>query len=211
MIRNTEKPVPDTAPEVHKEVLRLFESEQRGRILDMGAGEGALSYALKRLGFEVYACDIVNKLKVGGIPYTHWDLNSREKPYDEKFFDYIACIEVLEHLENPSRLVRQIKRILKPSGKLILSTPNILSIDSRISFLMSGYFSFFGKQIKEHINPIPFWELERILEGNGFVTEVIATNRLTKMFRSLRPLISLLGKPEVVLGGEILIIKARLK
>ena len=205
------KPRPDTAPKVHDVVLRLVEGEERGKLLDMGAWEGALSLALKEKGFEVWACDKVPAFKLRDIPWRQWDFNSNDMPFEPAFFDYVVCVEVIEHLENPHRLIRAVRSLLREGGKLIISTPNIASIQSRIRFFLSGWFDFFEPGEEEHINPIPFWELERLLRGNGFVIEAIATNRLTILGEITRPLCWLLLKPRnrPLMEGNTLIIKAR--
>lgn len=45
-------------------------------------------------------------------------------PFPDSSTDYLFCLEVLEHLENPTAFMAEVKRILKPGGKLILSVPN---------------------------------------------------------------------------------------
>ena len=52
-----DQPKPDTASNVHEVVLDLLKNEKRGKLLDLGAGEGALSKGLLEIGFEVECCD----------------------------------------------------------------------------------------------------------------------------------------------------------
>ena len=56
-------------------------------------------------------------------------------PYDDSSFDYITCIEGLEHIENPQQAIREFSRPLKPGGHLIASIPNILNIEERFKWL----------------------------------------------------------------------------
>ncbi|PIZ85809.1 hypothetical protein COX94_01915, partial [Candidatus Nomurabacteria bacterium CG_4_10_14_0_2_um_filter_33_9] len=83
-------------------------------------------------------------------------------------FDAVICLEIVEHLENPWHLLRECKRILKRNGILILSSPNISNITSRIIFLLKGKIDLFLDMDSEHINPITFWEIRRILHDVGF-------------------------------------------
>ncbi|MEW6033642.1 MAG: class I SAM-dependent methyltransferase [Chloroflexota bacterium] len=204
------KPKPDTAPGTHEAVLRLLEAEPRSKVLDMAAGEGALSLAFRERGFEVYACDIAPTFKVPDIPWKQWDLNSDASPYPEGYFDYVACVEIIEHLENPYHLVRQVRRILKGGGKLVLTTPNVTRLQSRIRFLLSGRLDNFPPDMREHINPLFFWELEHILSECGFAVECVTTNRVNKLAKLVRPLTWLLrAEDRLNLEAECYIIKSR--
>jgi SAM-dependent methyltransferase len=113
-----------------------------------------------------------------------WDLKSES-------FDCVVSIEAVEHLENPWHLVREANRVLKTQGTLILTTPNILSIRSRLSYLLRGYPNYFTYMVQrdsrskaerpiDHINPIGFLELRHILARCGFTVEQVAANRLQK-------------------------------
>jgi 2-polyprenyl-3-methyl-5-hydroxy-6-metoxy-1,4-benzoquinol methylase len=60
-------------------------------------------------------------------------------PYDDASFDVVLLVEVIEHLENHRIAVGELARILKPGGVLILTTPNIMRLNSRFHFFFSGY------------------------------------------------------------------------
>lgn len=213
------KAKPYAAPKVHERVLDLLKESQRepiGKILDLGAGEGALSALLNEMGFEVFACDISpNNFKLKNIQCKYCDLNSGVLPYEKEFFDYVICVEVIEHIENPYQLVRMTKLTLKDGGILIITTPNIMNINSRIRFAVRGWFSFFNENYDKHINPIPFWELKRILLKNNFVIKKITTNKFIKksikniIFQVFYPVLQ--PKEKIILKGEDLIIKAKKK
>ncbi len=106
-------------------------------------------------------------------------------PYDDATFDYVACLEGLEHLENPHQAIREFRRLLKPGGHLIVSLPNILNIEERVKWLLHGYTSHFKplspaqieiarkqapghEEAALHANPISYSELRYILEKHGF-------------------------------------------
>ena len=59
-------------------------------------------------------------------------------PWPDGFFDAITAWEVFEHLENPYHLIREVERMLKPGGFLVLSMPNAISLISRLLFLKNG-------------------------------------------------------------------------
>ena len=99
---------PMTRPGIHKKVLDLMRGEPRGRVLDLGAGKGNISATLKKLGFDVVACDINPKIfGVKGIRCDYVNLNQK-LPYHNNSFGYVIFVEVIEHLENPHHIVREI-------------------------------------------------------------------------------------------------------
>ncbi len=176
----------------HIFVRNLFASLPRGRVLDVPAGRGALAQHLAELGFQVVACDLYPDLfEAPGVPIHRGDLN-RELPFADGEFDYVVCLEGLEHLENPHQAVRELARVLRPGGQVVVSVPNILNIEERVKNLLHGYTSHFKpisrahlqqrrtdfaewrSQIGEldevflHVNPIPYPELRFLLESSGF-------------------------------------------
>lgn len=173
------KPMADKG--LHEKIIQLMDIEKRSTVLDIAAGEGALSCELNNLGFEVVAGDLnKDNFKLHNkIPFIQCDMNTQLTI--EQRFDYVCAIEIIEHIENPYKLIRDCNSLLKENGKLIVSTPNITNYKSRIAYLLFGRFSGFFPHDKinsGHINPIPFWELDDILKENGFEIESVTTNGL---------------------------------
>jgi SAM-dependent methyltransferase len=105
-------------------------------------------------------------------------------------------VEGIEHLENPHLLIREIGRVLKPGGSVVITTPNIMNIKSRLYFLLRSYFNnfrYFPQPSDQrdllglHVNPIPFAELRYILNRYGFRMEKVSCNRFTKKYPWLMP------------------------
>ncbi|RJR14935.1 MAG: class I SAM-dependent methyltransferase [Nitrospiraceae bacterium] len=173
-------PQPGTAPLVHEAVINVIERyKYKGTILDAGAGKGTLSSRLKDKGYTVRACDVDAKwFEADGIEFTQTDLN-QQLPYEDNSFDFVCCVETIEHLWNPWGLVQEFYRILNDGGKLIITTPNISSIFSRLRFLLSGRFLSFGKKnfdILGHISPVTDWQLRGMLSKTGFQNITIGVN-----------------------------------
>lgn len=174
----------EAAPGLHDKVIELMAKEEKGKLLDIPSGEGRLAYLLKHQGFEVLAGDIDEKVfKIPGIGFQRIDLNAR-LPFEPECFDYVTCIEGIEHIENSYHLLREFARALKRGGKLVLSTPNILSIHSRLRFLLIGHFAFFGGYYSNednlytyHINPAGFPQIYTALKQAGLRIEEIASNQ----------------------------------
>jgi 2-polyprenyl-6-hydroxyphenyl methylase/3-demethylubiquinone-9 3-methyltransferase len=99
-------------------------------ILDLGCGGGILSEALAKQGASVCGVDIEQKLidvakqhaHESGliIDYQVADITT----FKHKKFDAIVCMEMLEHVEDPQKIIKACHRLLKPGGHLFLSTIN---------------------------------------------------------------------------------------
>ena len=60
-------------------------------------------------------------------------------PFKSGRFDAINLVEVIEHIENQPQLIRELARVLKADGVVLITTPNILNILSRLRFLFTGF------------------------------------------------------------------------
>jgi len=163
------------SPGVLETIINELGDGQNKKLLNLGGGSGQVSSIFNSLGYDVYNIDLV--LESENDHNLRLDLNKDKLPFDNQTFDTVIAQEIIEHLENPWALLREIKRILKPDGKLIISTPNILSLRSRLKFLWSGYFPWFTPDCFEyHVHPIPFWQLEIVAKQTGFSIKKVLGN-----------------------------------
>jgi len=196
-------PIPLARRGTHGKVLEIIGNENRGKVLDLPAGTGALSHKLKEMGFDVHCCDInEDHFKLTELPFKKGDMNKR-LPYDRDSFDYVICLEGIEHTENPFNAMREFARVIRKGGKLILSFPNYLNIEKRIKFLITGSLTrptnplpFLGGSTSDlamlHLNPITYTTLKFFLEVQGFSIVDITIDRKKKKQRFLYPLVWLI-------------------
>jgi len=188
-------------------VISNFSGLPKGRILDLGCGDGDYARRLKDLGFDVIAGDIdIVRFKYNNeIEFKHCDI-TKEMPFKDNTFDYVLLMEVVEHLRNPYTVISEINRVIKKGGSLIISTPNILCLKSRLRFMFEGCYEYFreppldqAKNPKEvifnlHIVPYRYQELEFLLSASGFeVEKIFASNYEGYGLWYLLPMIKLLA------------------
>ncbi|MBN1882271.1 MAG: methyltransferase domain-containing protein [Deltaproteobacteria bacterium] len=185
------------APGTLAEVLRIVNTFSPGRLLDAPAGEGVLAGVLFET-FDVTAADIAPDFyKQNDVPFVRVDLNER-LPFADGFFQHITCVEGIEHLENPFLCLREFFRIISVGGNLVITTPNIMTIKSRVRFFLYSYHDYFRfirpaaedayrltlpEYEHEHINPMTYHELRYALERAGFRVIGLYTNRRVRAKR----------------------------
>lgn len=128
----------------YKDIVNLVEEYLESPILEVGSMPYHLSYLLDELGYEVIATDI-NPYRMPDIPRASGfdviacDVEKNHFPIKSNSVSSVLFTEVLEHLRiNPVLTLREIRRVLKPDGKMLLTTPNGLSMFNIKSLVSSG-------------------------------------------------------------------------
>jgi len=136
------------------------------RLLDVGCGSGTLLGLLKTQGFDVLgldysreAADIASlehavQVVVGSLDEAH---------FEDASFDLVTLFHVMEHVPNPREVVAEIRRILKPSGRLVIQVPNIGSWQYRL-FGEKWY----GLDIPRHVIDYSNRSMQELLRRGGF-------------------------------------------
>lgn len=155
------------------------------KILDIGAGRGYMAQKLgdqcRKEGVDpknvITACDLFpDNFEYNEIPCDKLKFISK-LPYKDKSFDTVYAIEVLEHVRNPYDFIDEMFRVLKNNGIAIISVPNVLNINSRLSYLFTGFFHLFGPlstddkyagNLSGHITPINYYYIDFGLRKSGF-------------------------------------------
>lgn len=166
-------------PVIYKTVLGLLEQKQitRGHLLDFGSGQGDfLKTVAASFQFTLHAVDLMFT-PMSGVNWYVQDLN-RPLQFKDDQFDVITGIEVIEHLENPRRMVRELFRSLKSGGRCFVSTPNNESWRAIVSYVARGHFvAFTDSSYPAHITALNALDLQRIFSEAGFVDiEIHYTN-----------------------------------
>lgn len=130
--------------------------DRESKILELGCGGGQLTESLHQAGYKnLDFVDIDDYLVFEDLKSLQRlklvDLNSNALPYPDKSFDLVLAVAIIEHLENPHMVEREIARVLKTGATLIMSLPHAFNLISRLKFLFHGNVSGYNLN-NNHIN-----------------------------------------------------------
>jgi 2-polyprenyl-3-methyl-5-hydroxy-6-metoxy-1,4-benzoquinol methylase len=166
-------PIKHSRGSSHHLVHKLVGANQD--VLDLGCGEGFLAVELKSNGNRVTGVDLLPQPGLDGVfeQYFSAELDEGIGPVIESLngtrFDRVLLLDILEHLKNPERLLRQCRETLAPDGHLIVSVPNIANISVRLMLLL-GRFDYASRGIldKTHMRFYTRKTARSLLEENGY-------------------------------------------
>ncbi|HEY1629080.1 MAG TPA: methyltransferase domain-containing protein [Tepidisphaeraceae bacterium] len=150
-----------------------------GRLLDIGCGTGAFQAAVRELGpgyvAEYVGVDIA---QYAGFPkgagFQQADLNQPTWPIEDGVAEVTVSLETIEHVENPRAFFREIVRITKPGGFVLVSTPNQLTWLSLLTLIVKSQYNAFQErqgQYPSHLSALLEIDLLRMAREMG-LTEV---------------------------------------
>jgi SAM-dependent methyltransferase len=154
------------------------------KLLDAPCGTGAMVETLRRRRFDAWGADVEPEAQsILGDRFRIADLN-HTLPWPDACFDVVFSIEGIEHLESRFNFLREAHRVLKPQGLLVITTPNIVSLRSRVRFLGSSFFHKDPRPLNEsarhplhHIGLLTFSDLRYAVHTSGFrIEETAATH-----------------------------------
>lgn len=115
-----------------------------GVLVDVGCGAGQLWPFLRQLFARYIGVDVVRYEDFPAeAQFTQVDLDTGNVSLPDETADVVAAVETIEHLENPRAFVRELVRLVKPGGWMIVTTPNQLSLLSLLTLLIKNRFSAF--------------------------------------------------------------------
>jgi SAM-dependent methyltransferase len=163
--------------------LALLDGFAPGSVLDAPCGDGALARELSARGWRVSAADIepLRGDDARGFEFRRLDLDE-PLPFADSAFDAVVSLEGVEHLLTPARCLAEFCRVLRPGGRLVLTTPNLNNVQSRWHYLTSGRFSGFRPIVRRaltatdgepvaHVTPPYLPTIVHVLGRHGVAVE----------------------------------------
>lgn len=159
---------------LHEDCITLIQRHvpKGSKMIDLAAGAGAFSERLVDVGYKVTSNDIDDKKwQPSHISKLTLDLDKPLEPYlVAPGYTGVVAMEVIEHLQNSSKLLEDCKRLVADNGVMLLSTPKVLDLESRLTYLRSGFLfhiipqSYFATGRR---TILPFWLLELFIDKAG--------------------------------------------
>ncbi len=165
-------------------VSLLRERVKGGKIADVGCGDGTLAKLLRAPGYQVHCCDFANPHdELGTLAHVKADLRTG-LPWQTASLGGAVCSEVLEHLLEPHRAIKELARVLVPGGVLVLSVPNYWNLHHRFRYLLTGSLQrCYCKDVAltgehedvclPHVNTATFETYSFVLRRNGLAVEAV--------------------------------------
>lgn len=160
-----------------------FPIEAGQRALDVGCGSGVIAHAMAQKGAQVLAVDgNPDAIRYATMTFGSDALEFRQGLVDElnlpeNTFDRITCLEVIEHIhEDQGRtLLQSLYRLLKPGGKLLLTTPNYRGTWPIIEWVADHVRLTAHMESDQHVMHYYRSSLRKVIEASGFEVDAIRT------------------------------------
>jgi SAM-dependent methyltransferase len=156
-------------PDLERRRAFLLDQVSRGdRVLDAGSGDGTFTAELARAGTKVVGIEVAEaalsraRAAHPGLDFRLAAIDGR-LPLDDGAFDLVWASEVIEHVADTGRWLSEIRRVLSPRGKLLLTTPN----HPRAALLAHGV-ERFSDPLGDHLHLYTRRSLQGLLREFGF-------------------------------------------
>jgi 2-polyprenyl-3-methyl-5-hydroxy-6-metoxy-1,4-benzoquinol methylase len=120
------------------------QGEERRRLLDVGCGTGMMIREAAGRGFEVAGLDISEEGVRQArelVPSAELHVGvAEELPFADASFDVVTCVGSLEHVAKPDKAVRQMARVVKPDGELLVIVPNSRYLMQWVTWIRQAFF-----------------------------------------------------------------------
>jgi 2-polyprenyl-3-methyl-5-hydroxy-6-metoxy-1,4-benzoquinol methylase len=147
--------------------------DRPGRVLDVGCSTGYLAERLQQRGATVVGLEMDERSAQLARRFCAevltGDVETMELPFEPASFDAIVCGDLIEHLRDPQAMLARLRPLLRPGGRLVLSTPNIANWAMRLGLLFGRFrYTEWGILDKTHTHFFTRKTLLECLEAAGY-------------------------------------------
>jgi 2-polyprenyl-3-methyl-5-hydroxy-6-metoxy-1,4-benzoquinol methylase len=155
----------------HEKLLALL--GRPVRVLDAGCSTGYLAQRLQERGSKVVGLDLDERATEQASRFCEsvhvGDVETMELPFEPGSFDAIVCGDLIEHLRDPAAFLRRIRPLLRPGGRVVLSTPNVANWAMRLGLLFGRFrYTEWGILDRTHTHLFTRKTLSECLETAGY-------------------------------------------
>jgi len=200
-----------------KKMVKYLEPSSDDKFLDIACGQGMFTNKLARMGCDVYGIDISEEdIEIAKIFAEKYNVccdfkvgNAEKLPYSNESFDKIICSSSLEHFENSSDAVKEMWRVLKNDGLLVLTVDSFnypISNDLKEIHRENAHvIHYYSKgDLKNLLKDANFRVINMEYLLNSKITNIFFTYGIKKNWQGFKwALISLLGYPICSLSDSL--------
>jgi 2-polyprenyl-3-methyl-5-hydroxy-6-metoxy-1,4-benzoquinol methylase len=157
----------------HARLLQLALADGAHDVLDVGCSSGYLAAPLAAAGALVVGVELdpgaADEARAYCAEVLVGDVESMDLPLEPASFDAIVCGDLVEHLRDPEATLVRLRPLLRPAGRLVLSTPNVANWAMRLS-LLAGRWRYTERGIldRTHTHLFTRKTLAETVEAAGF-------------------------------------------
>jgi SAM-dependent methyltransferase len=155
------------------------------RVLDVGSGSGIFTAQLAAAGADPVGVEVADaalrraRAAHPGIPFALAPVEG-PLPFEDSAFDAVWASEVIEHIADTARWLSEIRRVLRPAGRLLLTTPN----HARLAILFRGL-EYYADPLSDHLHLYTRRSLRQVLVEFGLREIVVRLAGGPPLSRSL--------------------------
>ena len=158
---------------------------EKGKVLDVGAGTGKMLQELKQSGWQIFGIDThqeaIKQSKRRDIPIQLIDIAKQSLPYQDNSFDLVIALDTLEHIANDKKAIKEINRVIKPAGIIILTVPAYQWLFCYWDKMLGHYRRYSSKTLKRLVNNSGL----EILFLSYFFSYLLLPTVITRLIRTI--------------------------
>ena len=158
----------------HRAHAKLLAAVGTGRrVLDVGCSSGYLAAPLAERGNTIVGIELDPDAARGAEAYCErvlvGDVETMALPFPDSSFDVVLCGDLIEHLRDPEAFLVRVRPLLRPGGRLVLTTPNVANWTVRLG-LLAGRWRYTERGIldRTHVHLFTKRTLEETLDRAGY-------------------------------------------